>query len=78
MAKPEESPTNGLLYSGPLPISGTTVLRAIGYRDGFDPSAVETHSYLFLDQIQRQSTNVNYVGGSADDYTLNTNVTQTR
>ena len=69
--------TNGLLYSGPLPISGTTVLRAIGYRDGFDPSAVETHSYLFLDQVQRQSTNVNYVGGSAGDYTLNTNVTQT-
>jgi hypothetical protein len=71
------SPTNGLLYSGPLPVNGTTVLRAIGCLDGFEPSAVVTHSYLFLDQVQRQSTNVDYVGGSAGDYTLNTNVTQT-
>jgi hypothetical protein len=26
--------------------------------------------------VQQQSTNVNYVGGSSGDYTLNTNVTQ--
>src|SRR5262249_9102246 len=52
------TPTNGLLYTGPIPVRSTTLLRAVGYRDGFEPTEVETHSYLFLDQIQRQSTNV--------------------
>jgi hypothetical protein len=71
------SPTYGQFYTGPLVMAGTTVLRAIGYRDGFEPTKVETHSYLFLDQIQAQSTNLNYVGGSAGDYTLLPGITQT-
>src|SRR5262249_16483967 len=53
--------TSGLLYTGAIPVGGTTLLRAVGYRDGFEPTEVETHSYLFLDQVQRQSTNANYV-----------------
>jgi hypothetical protein len=68
--------TNGFIYSGPVPVSGTTVLRAIAYRDGFQPSPVGTHSYIFLDQVQLQSTNKNYVGGSSGNYTLNTRITQ--
>lgn len=68
--------TSGTLYTGPILINGTTLLRAIGYAAGFASTKVETHTYLFLDQVQAQSTNVNYVGGSSGDYTLNTNVTQ--
>jgi hypothetical protein len=67
--------TNGLLYAGPLLITNTTLLRATGYRAGFEPTAPETHTYLFLDQVQRQSTNDHYAGGSSGDYTLNTNIT---
>lgn len=70
------SSSNGFIYSGSIPVSSTKIIRAVGCLDGFDPSTVETHSYLFLDQIQKQSTNINYAGGSAGNYTLDTNITQ--
>lgn len=68
--------TNGLLYTGAIVITNTLAIRAIGFRDGFEPTALETHSYIFLDQVQRQSTNSNYAGGSSGNYTLSTNITQ--
>lgn len=68
--------TSGILYTASgIPIGGTTLIRAIGYRDGFEPTEVETHSYIFLNQVQAQSTNMNWVGGSSENYTLNTNIT---
>ena len=70
------SPTNGLLYTGPIPVTNTTAIRAIGYAAGFEPTQVETHSYIFLDQVQLQSTNTDYVGGSSSNYTLNPTITQ--
>src|SRR6185436_19864483 len=68
------STTNGIVYTGGIPLSGTTLIRAIGYRDSFEPTEVETHSYIFLNQVQAQSTNNNWAGGSSADYTLNTNI----
>ncbi len=69
--------TSGLLYAAAgIPVGGTTLLRAIGFRDGFEPTDVETHSYIFLNQVQAQSTNVNWAGGSSENYTLATNITQ--
>jgi hypothetical protein len=68
--------TNGLLYTGAILVTNTLVIRAIGFRDGFEPTKLETHSYIFLDQVQRQSTNVNYAGGSSGNYTLSTSITQ--
>ena len=71
------STTSGLVYtSAGIPIGGTTLLRAIGYRSGFEPTEVETHSYLFLNQIQAQSTNANWAGGSSENYSLDTNITR--
>ncbi len=71
------SPTNGIIYTAPgIPVGGTLLVRAIGYRDGFEPTEVETHSYIFLDRVQAQSTNVNWAGGSSLNYTLDTNITQ--
>ena len=67
--------TNGILYANGVPIIGTTTLRAIGYRDGFEPTELETHSYIFLNQVQTQSTNNNWAGGSSGNYSLDTNVT---
>jgi len=46
------SPTSGSIYSGAIPVSGTTVLRTVGYRNGYEPTEVETHSYIFLDDVQ--------------------------
>lgn len=45
---------NGDVYSAPLRISGTTLLRAAEFKDGARGSVVTTHSYLFLDEILRQ------------------------
>ncbi|MFN7138574.1 MAG: CotH kinase family protein, partial [Limisphaerales bacterium] len=49
--------TNGFTYSGPLPINQTTVLRAAAFRTGFQPSNVDTHTYIFVNDVVLQSTN---------------------
>lgn len=49
--------TNGSTYTGPLTISSTTVLRARGVLAGWEPTNVDTQSYLFPDDIIHQSSN---------------------
>jgi hypothetical protein len=69
--------TSGLLYTGTgIPVGGTTQIRAIGFRSGFEPTELETHSYIFLNQVQGQTTNASWVGGSSGNYSLDTNVTR--
>jgi hypothetical protein len=48
------SPTNGFIYSAPMNIGRTTVLKAAAFRTGFEPSNVDTHTYLFLSDIVQQ------------------------
>jgi hypothetical protein len=48
------SPTNGFIYSAPLVIAQTTVLKAAAHKPGFDPSNVDTHTYLFPGDIAQQ------------------------
>ncbi len=47
--------TTGSDYTGPIRISGTTVLRAAAFREGLQPSNIDTHTYLFPADIIRQS-----------------------
>ena len=47
--------TTGTLYTGPISISSTTVLRAIAYRSGYLPTNVDTNTYIFLDDVITQS-----------------------
>lgn len=42
-----------LLYSGPIPINQTSVIRSRTYRDGFLPSSISTRSYVIRDSIDR-------------------------
>lgn len=49
--------TNGTVYSAPVPINKTAVIRAGAFRSGFVPSRIVTHSYIFLDDVIWQSTN---------------------
>ena len=49
------SVANGTLYCAPLQISGNTVLRAVSVNDTLTPSEVVTATYLFLDDVLRQS-----------------------
>src|SRR5690606_34914485 len=48
------TPTSGEIYTGPILIDGTTVVRAIAYRSGFEPTNVDTQTYLFLGDVIEQ------------------------
>jgi hypothetical protein len=47
----------GLVYSGPIRISGTTTIRAGGFLAGYQPSDIDTQTYVFLDDVIRQASN---------------------
>ena len=48
------SATVGLDYSGPINISTTTVLKAVAIKDNFLPSTVDSHTYIYADQVLQQ------------------------
>jgi hypothetical protein len=45
----------GTATSGKLRISGTTTLRVAGYKEGMISSNTETHTYIFVEDVIRQS-----------------------
>jgi hypothetical protein len=48
------SPDNGQLYSEPIRLRQTTVLRVAAFRDRFAPSNIDTHTYLFPVDVAMQ------------------------
>ena len=49
------TPTDSsLLYSGPITITDTTLLRATAFRNGYQPSAPNTQTYLFIADVLEQ------------------------
>ena len=51
----EPSLENGETYSKPILINTTTIIRAFAYKNGFEPTNIDTHSYLFLEDVIRQN-----------------------
>ena len=53
------NPTNAaaILYSAPVQISATTTLRAAAFQEGFEPTGVDTQTYLFTAQVANQPAN---------------------
>ena len=49
------SPTRGVIYSSPLLISRSMAVRAIAYKTGMVPSDVDTQTYIFVDDVVRQT-----------------------
>lgn len=51
--------TNGITYSNPIHIGGstrsTTIVRAAAFKNGLEPTAVFTQSYIFLSDVPVQS-----------------------
>ncbi|HUS73710.1 MAG TPA: FN3 associated domain-containing protein, partial [Sedimentisphaerales bacterium] len=47
--------THGNTYAGPLKIKETTTLRAVGVKAGWLDSDVETHTYIFVEDVIKQS-----------------------
>ena len=43
--------TSGTLYTGPIEITGTTCLRAIGYKATFRSTNIDTHTFIFRDDV---------------------------
>jgi len=78
--------THGTLYTGPLTVTTTTLLRAMGYKEGYYSSNVDTHSYIFLDDVITQDNTPEgfpavWKGGSGDpdlpaDYEMDPEVTE--
>ena len=46
---------NGTLYTGPIPVSATTTLRAAAFLEGYRPTNVDTHTYVFVSDVLNQS-----------------------
>jgi hypothetical protein len=51
----EPTLVNGANYASALRITNTTLLRAAAFKANTRVSAISTHSYIFLDQVLRQS-----------------------
>ena len=51
----DPSETNGVVYSGPITINRTSTLRASAFLPGYEPSNIDTQTYLFLSDIVTQS-----------------------
>ncbi len=49
--------THGFTYSSPINIGGTMAVRAVAVKPGWLDSVVEAHTYIFLDDVIRQSAN---------------------
>ena len=52
----EPSTENGTLYTEPLIINQTTILRAISYRPEYIPSEISSRTWIFLDDVFQQSS----------------------
>lgn len=59
------SPTviSGLIYTNPISVTHTIVLRAAAFKTNWNMSRVETHSYIFLDDVIKQNYQSNIVAG---------------
>jgi len=50
------STERGILYTKPIRISRTTIVRTLAYLDGWSPSKVRTHTFIFADDVIKQPT----------------------
>ena len=73
--------STGTIYSGPISISGTTIVRAIACKTGWLPTNVDTQTYLFLADIIAQSdpgggwpSDGSYVNTQIYDYAMDPEV----
>lgn len=57
-------PDAGILYTGPITISNTTIVRAIAFLSGSDTSGVATHTYIFPEKVVHQPPAPLYADGT--------------
>ncbi|MCP4849637.1 MAG: hypothetical protein GY899_16990 [Verrucomicrobiaceae bacterium] len=71
---------SGFIYDGPLTVDSTTTLRAAAFKQGYFPTNVDTHTYIFPDDVIRQSSGApagwpsGSVNGQVYEYGMNQSV----
>jgi hypothetical protein len=70
----EPSETTGQLYSAPLPVTTTTVLRAAAFAPDMVPTNIDTHSYIFPAHVPSQTNAPPGFDPSWPDYEVDPNV----
>ncbi|MHC4739737.1 MAG: chitobiase/beta-hexosaminidase C-terminal domain-containing protein, partial [Planctomycetota bacterium] len=53
-SKPDQ--ITGTEYTSPISVTGTTCIRAMAFKPGWKPTNVDTHTYIFLDDVIAQDT----------------------
>ena len=71
---------NGIDYAGPITIDRTTTIRARSFKDQAEPSNPVTATYLFIDDITRQTNRPegwprSSINGQSLDYGMDTDIT---
>jgi len=72
--------SNGSTYTAPITISRTTTLRAAAFKTGFGRREIDTHTYIFLDDVVTQSGAAppgwptNSVNGQVFNYGMDPNI----
>ncbi|MEM7261804.1 MAG: lamin tail domain-containing protein, partial [Planctomycetota bacterium] len=73
----EPTSTTGTAYTGPVRIDETTTLRAAAFRSGYEPTNVDTNTYIFLEDVIRQRRPAGYPtswAGNPADYDMDPEV----
>jgi len=66
----EPTASTGTIYSGPILVNSTTIVRTIAAVSGATPSTVETFSYIFLDDVLDQDTPAGWPTGQLNEQKL--------
>lgn len=76
----------GEIYQGPITVDTTAVIRAVAIKGGFEPTNVDTHTYIFVHDVIHQSSEQagwptellgdNGTGSFPADYEMDPEVTQ--
>ncbi len=69
----------GTLFTAPISITGNTFIRAQAFLAGWIPSGIDTHSYLYLRDVLRQSNNIpgyptSWQAAYTADYAMDSNI----
>ena len=81
----DPTPGGGELYTRPAEVDGSAsravvTVRAAAYRDGYLPSSISTHSYIFSDRVLSQPMNpagfpTRWTGAPRADYEMDSQIT---
>ncbi|MDC0201122.1 lamin tail domain-containing protein [Verrucomicrobia bacterium] len=52
----EPTSTKGKVYSSPISVTKSSIIRSAAFKKGYDSTNIDTHSYLFVNDIIRQSS----------------------